>query len=270
MNMTQPQVGTLLRGWRQRRRMSQLDLALEADISSRHLSFVETGRSRPSREMVTRLAGHLDMPLRDQNALLVAAGYAPVFPERSLDDPELAAAREAVERILVAHEPVPALVIDRSWNLLAANRAVAPLLEGSAASLMEPPVNVIRSALHPDGIARRIRNLSELRDALLQRLEREAELTGAPELVALVAEVRAYPIVDRPRTERSRPEPISRHVAIPLEIDVGDDELAFYSTTTVFGTPVDITLSELAIESFFPANPETAAWLRRNAERDAP
>jgi transcriptional regulator with XRE-family HTH domain len=266
MSMMHPQVGTLLRDWRQRRRMSQLDLALEAEISARHLSFVETGRSRPSREMVTRLARQLEVPPREQNALLIAAGYAPVYPERSLDDPELAAVREAVDMILKGHEPVPALVIDRGWNLKSANRSATVLLAGAAPALLEPPVNVIRLALHPEGAAPRIRNLPELRENLITRLEREIAITGAPELIALVDEVRAYPVAERSRTERSRPAPIARSVAIPLELEVGDDALAFYSATTVFGTPVDITLSELAIESFFPADANTAAWLRRQAD----
>ena len=264
--MTEPQVGTLLRDWRQRRRLSQLDLALEAEVSARHLSFVETGRSRPSREMVTRLARQLDVPPREQNALLVAAGYAPVFPERSLDDPELAAVRDAVELILRGHEPVPALLLDRGWNMLSANRSAAMLLEGSAPALLEPPVNVIRLALHPDGIAPRIRNLPELRENLIDRLERELDITGAPELAALIEEVRAYPATPRSRTQGSSPAPIARSVAIPLEIEVGDDVLAFYSATTVFGTPVDVMVSELAIESFFPADAATAAWLRRQAD----
>lgn len=264
--MSQPHFGALLRDWRQRRRMSQLDLALEAEVSARHLSFVETGRSRPSREMVTRLARQLEVPPREQNTLLVAAGYAPIFPERSLDDPELAAVREAVELILAGHEPVPALVIDRGWNLLSANRSAAILLAGADLALLEPPVNVIRLALHPDGVASRIHNLAELSDALLGRLEHELAITGAPELIELVEEVRRYPVTPRSRTEGTRPAPIARSVAIPLELEVGDDVLAFYSATTVFGTPVDITVSELAIESFFPADAATAAFLRRQAD----
>jgi transcriptional regulator with XRE-family HTH domain len=266
MSTMQADVGAMLRDWRQRRRMSQLDLALEAEVSARHLSFVETGRSRPSREMVTRLARQLEVPPREQNALLVAAGYAPVFPERSLDDPELAAVRDAVDLILAGHEPVPALVIDRGWNLVASNRGATMLLAGVAPALLEPPVNVIRLALHPDGVASRIRNLVELREALLARLEHEIAITGAPELIALVDEVRRYPVAARSRTEGSRPAPIARSVAIPLELEVGDDVLAFYSATTVFGTPVDITVSELAIESFFPADAATAAYLRRQAD----
>lgn len=212
--------------------------------------------------MVTRLASYLHVPPREKNALLVAAGYAPVFPERSLDDPELATVREALERILAGHEPVPALLIDRGWNLLSANRALAPLMASAAPALLEPPVNVIRLALHPEGIMPRIRNLAELRENLILRLEHELELTGAPELAALIEEVRVYPVVARSRTDRARPAPAPRSVAIPLEIEVGDDVLAFYSATTVFGTPVDVTVSELAVESFFPADDATDRAVR--------
>jgi len=259
--MTEYQVGTLLRDWRQRRRMSQLELALEAEVSARHLSFVETGRSRPSREMVLRLAERLGIPPREQNALLVAAGFAPVFPERSLDSPELAAARSAVDLILKGHEPVPALAVDRRWNLVAANRAVEPFMAGADPALLTPPINVVRLSLHPDGLAPRIRNLARWRNHMIQRLERDIEITGAAELLDLLEEVRGYPVEERVRTEGSRLQAIPDEVAIPFEIAVGDAVLAFWSTTTVFGTPVDITLSELAIESFFPANEETARAL---------
>jgi transcriptional regulator with XRE-family HTH domain len=263
MSIATPPVGALLRDWRQRRRMSQLDLALEAEVSARHLSFVETGRSRPSREMVLRLAERLGIPPREQNALLVAAGYAPVFPERPLGSPELAAARAAVELILAGHEPVPALAVDRGWNLVAANRAVGPLIAGADPALLTPPVNVVRLSLHPDGLAPRIRNLAQWRGQMFHRLQRDIELTGSVALIALLDEVRRYPLVERPRTAGQSPATISSDVAVPFELEVGDDVLAFWSTTTVFGTPIDITLSELAIESFFPANAETAAYLRR-------
>lgn len=259
--MTEYQVGTLLRDWRQRRRMSQLELALEAEVSARHLSFVETGRSSPSREMVLRLAERLAIPPREQNALLVAAGFAPVFPERPLDDPELAAAREAVGLILRGHEPVPALAVDRRWNLVTANRAVEPLLVGADPALLTPPINVVRLSLHPDGIAPRIRNFARWREHMIHRLERDIEITGAAELIELLEEVRAYPVAERVRTVGSTLASPASDVAIPLEIEVGDDVLVFWSTTTVFGTPIDITLSELAIESFFPANAETAQAL---------
>lgn len=267
MNTHQASVGTLLRDWRQRRRMSQLELALVAEISARHLSFVETGRSQPSRDMVMRLSRHLAIPPREQNTLLVAAGFAPVFPERPLDSPELAPAREAVDLILAGHEPVPALAIDRRWNLVAANGAVPALIAGVDPALLGPPVNVVRLSLHPDGLAPRIRNLAQWRNHMIRRLERDVDLSGASEVMSLLEEIYRYPAVERVRTEASSPAPVSADVAIPLQLEVGDDVLVFLSTTTVFGTPIDITLSELAIESFFPANEETAAFLRRMTDQ---
>jgi transcriptional regulator with XRE-family HTH domain len=253
---TQADFGEQLRGWRRRRRMSQLDLALEAEISSRHLSFVETGRSRPSREMVLRLARTLDLPLRAQNALLVAAGLAPRFPERSLDDPALAPARRAIDRVLQAHEPFPALAVDRRWNLVAANAVVGTLLAGIAPRLLEPPVNVLRLSLHPQGLAPGIVNLGEWKAHLLDRLRSQHEASGDPELLALIAELEGYPAppADPDVTEHGG-------VFVPLVLDLGGRRLSFVSTTTVFGTPVEITLSEIAIEAFFPADAETAAAL---------
>jgi transcriptional regulator with XRE-family HTH domain len=251
-------VGTRLRAWRQRRRMSQLDLALDAEISARHLSFLETGRARPSREMVLKLAEKLDLPLRERNALLVAAGFAPVFPERKLDDPGLANARRAIELVLKGHEPLPALAIDRHWTLIMANAAVAPFLAGAAAELLEPPVNVLRLSLHPEGLAPRIANLRQWRDHLLERVGRQVELTADPVLVELLAELKAYPV--------PAPAPGVRDVdyagvAVPFCLRSEAGELAFFSTTTVFGTPLDITLSELAIEAFFPADARTAGLM---------
>lgn len=257
----QPQpVGTLLREWRQRRRMSQLDLALEAEISARHLSFLETGRSRPSHEMVLRLAEQLAVPLRERNALLVSAGFAPVFPERPFDDPALQAGRAAVELILTGHEPFPALAIDRHWNLVAANAAVAPLTEGNAPSLLAPPVNVIRLSLHPEGLAPRIVNLAEWRAHLLMRLRQQIALTADPVLRTLHDEVAAYGAP--PGARHAAPAHDYGGVAVPFRLATERGVLSFLSTTTVFGTPIDVTLSELALETFFPADPETAAALR--------
>jgi transcriptional regulator with XRE-family HTH domain len=251
--------GAQLREWRQRRRMSQLDLALEAEISARHLSFVETGKSRPSREMVLRLAERLDLPLRERNVLLSAAGFAPVFPERKLDDPAMQGARRAVDLVLKGHEPYPALAIDRHWTMLAANDAVARLLGGIAPALLEPPVNVLRLSLHPDGLSQRIMNLPQWRAHLLERLRRQIETTAAPALVGLLKELEGYPA---PRL----PAPAARQdfadVIVPLQLKAGEAILSFISTTTVFGTPQDITLSELALESFFPADAATAEILR--------
>jgi transcriptional regulator with XRE-family HTH domain len=250
-----------IRDWRQRRRRSQLDLALDAEISARHLSFLETGRSRPSREMVLRLAEKLEVPLRERNALLVAAGFAPVFPERPLDDPSLKAARQAIDLVLRGHEPYPALAIDRHWTLVASNAAVPPMLAGVDPSLLEPPVNVLRLSLHPGGLAPRIVNIREWRAHLFDRLRRQVELTADPALIALLHELRAYP--QHTEAADEAPPVDYGNVVVPFRLRTGDRELAFFSTTTVFGTPVDITLSELAIEAFFPADEATAATIRR-------
>jgi transcriptional regulator with XRE-family HTH domain len=251
-----PKIGDYLRQWRQRRRMSQLDLAGEAEISARHLSFVETGRAAPSRDMVLRLAERLDVPLRERNVLLVAAGFAPAFPQRPLDDGALAPVRQAIDRVLKAHEPSPALAVDRHWNLLAANRLVMPLLEGVAPSLLAPPLNVLRLSLHPDGLAPRTANLGEWAAHLLERLHRQCEATADPELLKLYDELKGYKIP-------ARAAPIAADsVVVPFKLRLGREVLSFISTTMVFGTPVDITLSEIAIETFFAADEVTAAQLR--------
>jgi len=257
-------VGEHLRTWRQRRRLSQLDLALEANVSSKHLSFVETGRARPSRDMILHLAERLDIPLREQNILLVSAGYAAAFPERPLDDPALAVAREAVEVVLTGHEPYPALAVDRHWQLVAANAAVAPLLDGADPKLLAPPVNVLRLGLHPDGVASRIVNLAEWRAHLLMRLRQQIEVSADPVLAALYDELAGYPApsVD-PRRPPVRPDSAFGNVVVPLQLMSEHGTLSFFSTTTVFGTPIDVTLAELAIEAFFPADAATAEVLRR-------
>ncbi len=257
-----PPAGALLRMWRQRRRMSQLDLATEAQVSARHLSFVETGRATPSRELLLHLAEQLAIPLRERNILLVAAGYAPIFPERPLDDPALAAAQRAIKLVLDGHEPYPALAIDRHWRLVAANRAVAPLLAGVAPALREPPMNVIRLSLHPSGLAPRIINYPEWRAHLLERLRQQVELSADPVLIALLQETAAYPTPTGTRTHA--PARLAETaIVIPLQLATEFGQLAFLSTTTVFGTPVDITLAELALESLFPANDATAVAMRR-------
>lgn len=254
-------LGAMLREWRSRRHQSQLALALQAGVSQRHLSFVESGRAQPSREMVLHLAEQLDVPLRERNRLLVAAGFAPVFPERPLDDPALGAVRRAVERVLEAHEPYPALAIDRQWTLLAANRAVGPLLAGAASSLLQPPVNVLRLSLHPDGLAPRIVNLPQWRTYLLQRLQRECELTGDATGEQLLGELRAYPTPSSRRTAPPVAHADSR-VFVPLQLEMEARVLSFIGTTTVFGTPVDVTVAEIALECFFPADDVTAEYLR--------
>lgn len=265
-------VGALLRAWRQRRRRSQLDLSLDAEISQRHLSFIESGRAAPSREMVLRLARHLELPLRERNALLVAAGYAPVFPRRPLGDPSMRAAREAVERVLAAHMPFPALALNRDWCLVAANGAVAPLLAGADPALLAPPVNVLRLSLHPGGLAPRIANLPEWRAHLLERLGHQVALTADPSLLALLEELRGYPVPEGDQGPRG-PAPEADHaaVAVPLRLVVdGGATLSFLSTTTVFGTPVDVTLSELFVEAFLPADEATAEALRALAATSRP
>jgi transcriptional regulator with XRE-family HTH domain len=261
MNATATAVGDHLREWRQRRRMSQLDLALEAEISTRHLSFLETGRAQPSRDMVLRLADQLEIPLRERNVILVSAGFAPVFPQRRLDDPALASARKAVDLILGGHEPYPALAVDRGWNLVAANRMVAPLMGMADPELLTAPINVLRLSLHPKGLAPHTVNLHEWRAHLLERLRREVELTADRRLSELLTELKAYPIPGGQPPRRASDEYAG--VATPFQMRIADGRvLSFYSTTTVFGTPVDITLSELTLETFFPADPETGEIVR--------
>lgn len=253
-----PPIGTLLRQWRTRRRLSQLELSSRADVSTRHLSYLETGRSRPSREMVLHLAEELDLPLRDRNRLLLAAGYAPVYPERPLDTPAMATVRAAVRQILVGHEPYPAVVVDRDWNLLDANAGAGLLTAGLPEALLVPPVNVLRATLHPDGMASRIVNLAEVRAHLLGRLRRQADLSGDPATVALYDELAGYPAGDR-SDDVERP---TGDLVLPVRLRHGAGELAFFSTVATFGTPLEVTTSELMIESFFPADEYTAAVLR--------
>jgi transcriptional regulator with XRE-family HTH domain len=265
----QPPVGLLLRTWRQRRRLSQLALACDADISQRHLSFVESGRALPSRDMILHLAEQLDIPLRDRNALLVAAGFAPIYRERPLCDPALQSARAAVDLVLTGHEPWPALAIDRHWVLVAANRAVAPLLAGVDKALLQPPVNVLRLSLHPAGLAPRIVNLAEWRAHVLARLRRQIDVSADRVLADLLSELRhygAYPEERKADGYDGRDAAGCTGVVVPLQFASESGVLSFMSTTTVFGTPVDITLSELAIESFFPADPATACVMRRLVE----
>ena len=254
--MTEVGVGALLRNWRQRRHLSQLDLALDAGVSARHLSFVETGRSRPSPEMVLLLAEELEVPLRDRNQLLLAAGYAPVYGQRGLDEPDMKPVREALDLVLRGHEPYPAVVVDRGWNMVAANSSVGVLTEGVAPGLLAPPANVLRLSLHPDGMAPRILNLGEWRDHLLERLGREVVLTGDEALAALLVELGGYPAPEGTDVGGAGGE-----IAVPLRLRVGDAELAFFSTVATFGTAVDITVAELSIESFFPADTDTARYM---------
>jgi transcriptional regulator with XRE-family HTH domain len=250
--------GDLLRDWRQRRRLSQLDLAVETRVSSRHLSFVETGRSQPSRELVIDLAEQLDVPLRERNALLLAAGYAPVYRETPLGTDEMAPVRQALDRLLGGHEPFPAVVTDRRWNLISANRpAQAVLSEGVAPELLDPPLNTLRVCMHPGGLAPRIVNFAEYSAHLMEQLRRQAVLTGDPSLYELEKEFRTYPGV----SESDSHDPMSA-LFVPFILRAGEVELSFFSTLTTFGTALDITMAELTIEALFPADAATAAAVR--------
>ena len=249
-------VGELLRQWRQRRRLSQLDLAIAADVSARHVSLVETGRSRPSADMVLRLADQLDVPLRERNRLLLAAGFAPRYPERPLDGDVLSAARDTVGRVLSAHEPYPALVFDRRWNILMTNRAVDRFFSGVAPDLLRPPVNLVRLGLDPRGLASLVVNLADVRAMFRARIRRQLAAVPDPELTALYEELLA-PGLDGEVGESIEPE---SDVVIPMVIRIDGRELRLFSTITTFGTPMDITLDEVAIESYHPADAESAAY----------
>lgn len=262
MNSVSQSAGTLLQEWRRRRRLSQLELASTAEISQRHLSFIESGRSSPSRDMVLHLAENLRIPMRERNVLLVAAGYAPVYPDKPLSDPALQTARNAVELILKAHEPYPALAVDRHWNLIASNRAVAFFLEGADPELLQPPVNVLRLSLHPRGLAARIGNFRQWRSHVVARLAQQIDNSADGGLVALLEDIKSYPAPANARPHRpGRNDPLGG-IATPFELITERGVLSFLSTTTVFGTAVDISLSELAIETFLPANPDTFETMR--------
>jgi len=252
-------VGELLRAWRERRRLSQLDLSIQADISTRHLSFVETGRSRPTPEMILRLTEHLEVPLRERNALLLAGGYAPAYPQHGLDEPELASVRAALRQVLTGHEPFPAVVINRWWEMVDGNAGIAVLVEGCAPQLLEPPVNVLRLSLHPDGMAPRILNLSEWRAHLLTQLQQRARATGDQRLSELHDELLGYP-------GGLAEAPSGTDVVLPLRFRHGERELSFFSISAKVGTATDVTVDELAIESFYPAEQDTADYLRATSQ----
>ncbi|MFC0864409.1 helix-turn-helix domain-containing protein [Sphaerimonospora cavernae] len=249
--------GELLRHWREHRRLSQLELSIQAEISTRHLSFLETGRARPSRDMVLHISEHLEIPLRERNHLLLSAGYAPAYTESPLDSPQMTAVCETIRRLLSAHEPYPAVVVDRGWNLVDANAAIGLIAEDVDPDLL---TNVLRASLHPEGLAPRIVNLGEWRAHLLGRLRRQISLTGDAELGELYAELHGYPC-DQPEPEIELPGPGDIMVPLRLKHSSGR-ELSFFSIVATFGTPLDITVAELAIESFYPADPGTADFLR--------
>ncbi|WP_393062574.1 helix-turn-helix domain-containing protein [Streptomyces sp. LN549] len=256
-------VGPLLRSWRERRRISQLELALRADSSARHISFIETGRSRPSEEMVLRLAGHLDVPVRERNALLVVAGYAPRYTETALDDPTMGALREGMDRLLQGYDPYPAFVVDGLYTVVAANQGMTRMLDGVAEHLLTPPLNAMRLTLHPEGLAPRIRNLREWRADLLAQMERQIALVRSAELRALYEEVADYPVPAEAQGDADRDAPSSSvPFALPLVIEHGGQLLSFVASIATFNTPMDVTVAELAIETLLPADAATAAYLR--------
>lgn len=254
-------VGPLLRAWRERRRVSQLELALRADSSARHISFVETGRSRPSEELLLRLAEHLDVPVRERNALLLSAGYAPRYRETPLDDPALESLRDGVERLIQGYEPYPAFVVDATYNVMAANRGILMLLDGLPESLLTPPINAMRLTLHPEGLAPRIRNLREWRGHLLAQMERQIALHRSPPLRALYDEVAAYPVPEQEETPADRTADPMPQLALPMRIEHDGRLLSFISSISTFNTPMDITVAELAIETLLPADPATVKYL---------
>ncbi len=256
----QSEVGALLRGWRERRRLSQLELSNLAEVSTRHLSFVETGRSRPTADMIERLAGQLDVPLRERNRLLLAGGYAPAHPEHALGEPDLAAVRDALRVVLAAHEPHPAVLLNRWWELVDANAAVGALLDGIAPALLEPPINVLRLSLHPDGLAPRIGNLGQWRAHLLEQLHRRIERTADPRLVELADELAGYPGGDATPAAPT-------DVVLPLRLASPDGVLSFFSIAAHVGTATDVTVDELTLEAFYPADSATAKALRSVASR---
>lgn len=260
--MARPHVGELLRGWRHRRRRSQLDLSIEVGVSARHLSFVETGRSRPSPELVLALATHLDVPLRERNDLLLAAGYAPRYPETPLDDLAMARARASLQRMLDAHDPYPGVVIDRAWDVVLANDAALRLLVGLPAHVLDPGPNVFRLCLHPDGLADRTTNLDEWAGYLLDQIRRTVQLTGDPRLAAIEEEVRAYPGMADLDPARDGGPGDDPQLLVPFRMASPAGELSLFTTLTTFGTPRDITLDELSVELFFPADDATDAVLR--------
>jgi len=256
-------IGALLREWRGRRRLSQLDLAVGVGMSTRHLSYVETGRSRPSPELLMTIAEHLDVPLRERNGLLLAAGYAPRYGQRALDDPAMATVRASLQRMLDAHDPYPGVVVDRYWNVVAANAAAGALVAGLPGELLGPPLNVYRASLHPDGLAAATVNFEAWAPTLLDQLRRSVAATGDPQVQALLDEVGAYPnvaaLVGRATASVGEEPPL----LVPLRLRGEAGELSLFTTLTTFGTPRDVTLDELAVELFFPADEATATLLRR-------
>lgn len=263
---SQPEVGSLLRQWRERRRVTQLELALDAGVSTRHLSFVETGRSKPGRELLIRILEQLEVPFREQNRLLLAAGHAPAYPERTLDDPDLAPVRDALDVILAGHEPYPAVAVDRLWNMVAANSAMLALAQGVEVDpeLLEPPVNIIRLGLHPRGLGPLFLNLGDWHAHWLKRLERQLAATGDEQLAPLIEEIAGYPVPEPAHDPLS--EGATGGMLGPVRVRTsGRAELSFFGMFAGFDTPFEVTTSELAIELLFPADRATAEALHERA-----
>jgi transcriptional regulator with XRE-family HTH domain len=255
-------IGILVKTWRERRRRSQLDVALAAEVSARHLSFIETGRSNPSRDMIERLCEELDVPLRERNALHLAAGFAPAHRERAFTD--LGAAHDAIQAVLHGHDPNPAMAVNVRWELLASNDAAARFLAQVPPSLREPPVNVLRATLHPDGLSPRILNLAQWRTHVLRRVRRQLDRTAAHGLADLLAELESYPDGDD-RSDDADAGPTHDGIVVPMRLATEGGELALLYTTTLFGSPRDVTLDEVAVETFFAADAPTARTLRQMA-----
>jgi len=264
--MARPPVGDLIKQWRVRRRRSQLDLSIDVGVSTRHLSFVETGRSRPSPELVLALAHHLDVPLRERNAMLLSAGYAPRFSQASLDEPAMSRVRASIQRMLDAHDPYPGVVIDRQWNIVLANRAAGGLTAGLPPELTGPPANVYRLCMHPEGLAAQTSNFADWGTYLLGQLRRTAALTGDPKLEALLAEVQEYPNVRALGAGLGQEVGDEPPILVPVQLTTPLGELSMFTTLTTFGTPLDVTIEELAVELFFPADDDSEAILRRAAD----
>ncbi|NED98551.1 helix-turn-helix domain-containing protein [Phytoactinopolyspora halotolerans] len=260
-------VGQALRAWRERRRLTQLELSARAEVSTRHISFIETGRSTPTASMILRLTECLDVPLRDRNAMLLRAGFAPAYTQRPLTEPSLAVVNDAINRILDAHTPYPAVVVDRQWNLVAANDAIDLLTAGSADFLLEPPVNVLRLTLHPQGMAPRIVNLTEWSTHILTRLRQDCDATADPHLEQLLTELRGYsaPAPSAPASQVGTGTATPPALVVPMRLRTAEGVISLFSMTTVFGTPTDVTVSELAIESFYPEDDITAGYFQRQS-----
>ncbi|MEO8297900.1 MAG: helix-turn-helix transcriptional regulator [Burkholderiales bacterium] len=258
-------VGELIRGWRTTRRLSQMALALDVSISPRHLSFLETGRSLPSRRVLLLLAERLDVPLRLRNAWLLAAGYAPGYSELPLDSDRLAPVREALQRLLEAHSPYPGLVVDRAWHIVMANPAAQALVSLLPPALAQAPINLFRISLHPEGLAAHTSNFDDWGRYLLHELQQLAAASADPALHALLQEVQAYPNIAALLRQPTDPAVTAPLMILPFKLRLGAQELSFFTTLARIGTPRDVTLDELCIELFYPSDDATRRWLQASA-----